>query len=174
MNTPHNSVYFPSIPPLSWMAVCFGGTDFSVTLRQWAFAMAVRLSDQNRPLGLKLIVECGILLALAARLAKGTIGNGTTVQTRRAAGRTQGPRRCGASKPVKACTAKPKQRRNALGRADHARDRRERPLASASFQLMWHRRASDGQQTRYARLVLPLLCCRRSARRFAQRTRASG
>ncbi|QYF92709.1 hypothetical protein KY495_18525 [Massilia sp. PAMC28688] len=36
-------------------------------LGQWAFAAAVRLSDQNRPLGLKVLIEC--LFALQAVIA---------------------------------------------------------------------------------------------------------
>lgn len=39
-------------------------------LGQWAFAAAVRMSDQNRPLGLKLIIECMMLIRSLTQLLR--------------------------------------------------------------------------------------------------------
>ena len=41
-----------------------------VRLGQWAFGAAVRLSDQNRPLALKLIIECMIVLRALVSLVR--------------------------------------------------------------------------------------------------------
>lgn len=41
-------------------------------LSQWAFAAAVRLSDQNRPIALKLIIECMIVVRAVAQWLRAT------------------------------------------------------------------------------------------------------
>ena len=41
-----------------------------VRMGQWAFAAAVRLSDQNRPIGLKLIIECMFLFQALMRYVR--------------------------------------------------------------------------------------------------------
>lgn len=42
-----------------------------VRMGQWAFAAAVRLSDQNRPIGLKLIIECMFVFQALMQYVRG-------------------------------------------------------------------------------------------------------
>lgn len=52
-----------------------------VRMGQWAFLAALRLSDQNRPLGLKLIIECLFMFHALIRMVRGPdMGMATAVK----------------------------------------------------------------------------------------------
>jgi hypothetical protein len=71
MNTP--ATYLPT-------------TTVNAKMRVWAFSAAVRLSDQDKPIALKLLLELAIVIRMLAQLAQNArCRTGKTVIARRAA-----------------------------------------------------------------------------------------